>query len=246
MMIVLKKIVLPVFIFGIILSLFLSAGCSFMQSKTTTEPSTVLQSDTTQTSLVMTEVTQTPSDETPAVVTYYELNKTNPVDADFTAGFVVKLPKIVSEKPGAQDINAGIDEIKTKIEQAYNAIPSFNDFTEQHKYSYDYIVKNNILFLSINGSIGYWQSEFVVGNLYYAYDYILDKTITDNEIAQLFSLDESQIVDMVNTELTNRGVMTITGFDKIKLFVNAAGKLVADVSVESEMGGEYSEMVELT
>ncbi|MEI6578806.1 MAG: hypothetical protein WCN92_05010 [Eubacteriales bacterium] len=247
MVIVIKKLALAVIISCVIMSLLLFAGCNILPKTNTTENTAALQSDTSQTAQGKAEVsTQTPSSEPPAISTYYELNKTVQLDAEFTVGFIVKLPKIISDKPGAMEINAEIDEIKTRVEQAYSLITNLNEFTEQHTYSYEYYVKNNVIFISINGSIGYWQSEFVVGNLYFAYDYVLDKSISNSEIADMFSLGESQIVDMVNLELAAKGAAEISSFDKITLFVNAAGKLVADVSVEDlVMSGESSELVVL-
>ncbi len=183
----------------------------------------------------------------PQVITYYELNKQKIVEAEnFTAGFDIKLPKIVSDKPGAMQINGEINEMKISIENYANTAGDLTGFDEILKYSYETAVKDNVVFVSLNTAHGYMASEYVVDNFYYAYNYITDTKAAKTEIGQLFGLNETQILNMVNANLASKGAPAVTGFDKIDLFVNAGGKLAADAKVVSEMGGFYSEIIVLT
>lgn len=243
-----KKMVVPV-ICTILATLFLFAGCLPLEKKedeSTTPPEN-------ETSLATGEIaTTSPTEQTtvqerfPQVITYYTLSNSKKIDEYFTAGFDVKLPKIDSDKPGALKINAEIDKLKVNIEKASNAAGDLSTYREYTECTYETTMKGNAIFISLKTAHGLMESEYTTDNFYYAYDYVADKEISDTDIALMFNLYEPQVISMVNTALAQKGVEQITDFNKIDLFVNAAGKLVADAKVESMMGGDYSELIELT
>lgn len=244
-----KKNRLAAPIAAVLLFMFLLTGCntSSGNEKNTTTASQKAASQTSainQTDIATDE--QTTKASLPQVVTYFELNKTANPNAEFTAGFEVKLPKIVSDKPGAMKINAEIDKMRIGVEKQYNNAGNLADYNEIYKYSYSNSIKGNTIFITINTTNGIMQSESINKNFYYAYDYTQDKQITKNTIAAMFGMNETQILNKVNTELEQRGAMAVTGYDKIDLFVNINGKLAADAKTESMLGGDYSEIIELT
>lgn len=231
---------------------FLFAGCGPFadkgdETRMASEAGTQTSTAAATTSAVSSAEEGTTQSGPPQVITYYELNKQKIVEAEnFTAGFDIKLPKIVSDKPGAMQINGEINEMKIKIENYANTAGDLTGFTEILKYSYEAAVKGNVVFVSLNTGHGYMASEYIVENIYYAYNYLTDTKASKTEIGQLFGMNEAQILNMVNNELALKGAPAVTGFDKIDLFVNAAGKLAADAKVVSEMGGFYSEIIVLT
>lgn len=231
---------------AVIIALSISfAGCGNPRvSGTTTElTKTESQSLTAQTSEETATETETTAEPViPEVITYYERDKTFKVDEDFTAGFIVKLPKIVSSKPGALKINSEIDKIRINIEEEYNSVSDITDYKVQNNCSYQTFVKEKVIFLTVLCATGWWASEYDISNSYYAYNYEDDKQLSDNEIAEMFSLNESQVLDKINTVLDERGVSKIYSLDNVNLFVKSNSILSADVFI----GGEYSEIVELT
>ncbi len=233
--------------------LFFLAGCALLPAKgnisktETQEGMTAAASAVTTTKITdKTLITETAvQSEPPQVFTYYTLKKAYPVNNGFTPGFDIKLPRIESENLGALEINLEIDKLKANIEKAYFDAGNANDYREQYIYSYETNIRDSIIFISITTSYGLMESEYITANFHYAYNYITDKAVTDYDIASIFNLNDTQIIKTVNSELAVRGVPAIESFDKIDLYVNASGKLIADVKVESEIGGEYSELVEL-
>lgn len=231
---------------------FLFAGCGPFadkgdETRMASEAGTQTSTAAATTSAVSSAEEGTTQSGPPQVITYYELNKLKLVASEnFTAGFDIKLPKIVSDKPGALQINAEINEMKINIENYANTAGDLTGFEEILKYSYETSVKGNVVFVSLNTAHGYMASEYIADNFYYAYNYMTDTIATKTEIGQLFGLNETQILNMVNAGLASKGAQAVTGYDKIDLFVNAGGKLAADAKVESEMGGFYSEIIVLT
>jgi len=207
---------------------------SLTQEETTAAPTTTQQAQTTD-----------PNATVPKVNDLYALDETSPVDAEFNAGFQVKIPKIESSKPGAAAINAEMETMKANIEKEYAAAGNLSGYERLNKVSYEYYADKGVLFLSVSTLTAYYQSEAVADNLYYAYDFGADRRLTNTEVAALFGFDEAGVVAAVNTALAARGASPVTGFDKIDLFVNGSGVFSADAKVESMLGGEYPEIVAL-
>lgn len=228
--------------------LFLFSAC-LPSAKKEDESTTAAENGTTLTTEETMTATQTQEATTqagpPQVITYYTLKNTQKIDEYFTAGFDVELPKIDSDKPGAVKINNEIDKLKDNIEEHSNKAGNLATYREITECSYETTSKDNVIFIALKASHGLMESEYSIDNIYYAYDYAADKTATNTDIAGMFSLSESQVLTMVNTALVKKDAAKVTGFDKIDLFVNKAGKLVADAKVESMMGSDYSELIEL-
>ncbi|HZK38883.1 MAG TPA: hypothetical protein VFD23_01875 [Clostridia bacterium] len=229
--------------------LFLFSGC-LPFAKEEDESTTALLNETTLT--VGETLTATPTQEAttqegpPQVITYYTLKNTQKIDEYFTAGFDVELPKIDSDKLGALKINNEIDKLKSNIEEHSNKAGNLATYREITECSYQATSKDKVIFIALKASHGLMESEYSIENIYYAYDYVADKEVTNTDIALMFNLNESQVLTMVNAALVKKDVTKVTGFDKIELFVNKAGKLIADAKVESMMGSDYSELIELT
>lgn len=243
-----KKLLISVFCAALAL-LFLFSGClpsakKEDKSTTTSQDGTSLIADKT---VRTTKAEQTTTQENPPqVITYYTLKNTKKIDEYFTAGFDVELPKIDSDKLGALKINSEIDKLKVNTEEHYNAAGDLNTYREITKCSYETARKDKVIFIAIKATHGLMESEYSIENIYYAYDYAADKEVSNTDIALMFNLDEQKVMSMVNTVLVQRDAAKVTGFDKIDLFVNGAGKLIADAKVESMMGSDYSELIELT
>lgn len=243
-----KKLVIPI-VCTLLATLFLFAGCLPFSNKED-ESTTVPENETSLTTDKT--VTTSPAEQTttqegpPQVITYYTLSNSKKIDEYFTAGFDVKLPKIDSDKLGALKINAEINKMKVNIEKSSNTAGDLSTYREYTEYSYETAMKDNVIFIALKTAHGLMESEYATDNFYYAYDYVTDKEVSDTDIALMFNLYEPQVISMVNTALAQKGAEQITSFDKIDLFVNAAGKLVADAKVASMMGSDYSELIELS
>lgn len=229
--------------------LFLFSGClPFLkkdeESTTVSEKETLLTAEESATAPPTQEATR--QESPPEVITYYTLKNTKKIDEYFTAGFDVELPRIDSDKPAALQINSKIDELKVNIEDYSNDAGNLDTYREIIECSYETTMKDGVIFIALKTSHGFMESEYSVDNYYYAYNYAADKEVSNTDIALMFNLYEPQVLSMVNTALAQRGAEQVTGFDKIDLFVNKAGKLVADARVESMMGSDYSELIELT
>lgn len=243
-----KKSIMPV-VCTILALLFLFGGCLPFADKKE-KSTTVLQDETSLTTqesqITATSAQATTQEAPPQVITYYTLSNTEKIDQYFTAGFDVKLPKIDSDKPGAQQINNEINELKINIENHSNAAGDLSTYREYTECSYETAMKDSVIFIVLKTAHGLMESEYSVDNYYYTYDYAADKTLSNTDIALMFNLSAPQVVDKVNAALVQKGAEQVTGFDKIDLFVNSAGKLMADAKVESMMGGDYSELITLT
>lgn len=237
----------------LVVSLCLTAGCGLLRRlrppvpDTTTAVVTTLPEDTTGVpTSTESAVSETETDGIPQVITYFELNDTYPIDDYFDVGFIVSLPKIVSSKPGAVNINNEIDKLRVALVKEHTASAPLSSYDKQFKYSYTTAVYKDIVFVSLNTSYGLWASEYITANYYYAYDYKTDSTLSDSQIAGLFGQDMGWVLTQVNSALAALGAEPVTGVDKIELFVNEDLKLVADAKTESVMGGDYSEILVLT
>lgn len=242
----------------LIASLCLTAGCGLLRrlrppvpttapTVSTTADSTTIPQDTTDLpSNTETAVSETDTDGVPQVITYFELNDTYPIDDNFDAGFIVSLPKILSSKPGAVNINNEIDTLRIALVKEHSTAAPLSSYEQQFKYIYTTAVYKDIVFVSLNTSYGLWASEYITANRYYAYDYKTDSTLSDSQIAGLFGRDMGWVLTQVNSALAALGAEPVTGVDKIELFVNEDLKLVADAKIESVMGGDYSEILVLT
>ncbi len=243
-----KKAFIPLIAFAVSFS-FLFSGCGSPQrsSTATSAIKTGTQLETLQTAAATTaeNTSGTAGPVIPEIITYYELNKTYKVDEYFTAGFVVKLPKIVSIKPEALKINSDIDKMRVVIDKEYNSVSNIKDYRTQYNYSYETFIKGNVVFLSVFSATGWWASEYVNSNEYYAYDYIADKRLQKSEISAIFGMDEEQVIKKIESKLKERNLSFSGNTDDFELYVNANGKLIADISVDSGLGEEYSEIVEL-
>jgi hypothetical protein len=200
---------------------------------------------TVQTTIIPT--TEKPAVKPPEVVTYYSINDTYKVDEIFTAGFIVDLPNIVSDKPLALKINAEMAKLKDFVKQKYTAAGSIKAFREEYKYSYETYLKDNILFISVFTAHGTRSSnDFITSNKYYAYDFAADKIVSDAVILKMYTMDLTEVLDTVNSALLAVGAAQIDNAENIRYFVKGNGKLFAEVTVHALMGGTYSELVQLT
>ncbi|HOU09095.1 MAG TPA: hypothetical protein PL044_02550 [Clostridiales bacterium] len=236
--------------------LVLLSGCGpfsllagrFRRGGTTTPPtsiSSLTQEETTAAQTTQQTQTTAQGTQAPAVKDLYTLDDTKALDADFSAGFQVKIPMIVSGKPGAAAVNAEMEALKANILSERASAGDLSGYDRLNRVSYEYYADKGVLFLSVSTLTAYYQSEAVADNLYYAYDYGADRRLADTEVAALFGFDEAGVVAAVNAALAARGASPVTGFDKIDLFVNGSGVFCADAKVESMLGGEYPEIVEL-
>lgn len=240
----------------IVMAVLLLPGCKMLSSltgrftrgETSAQPTTMSSltgDETTAAQTTQQAQTTDPGVAVPAVIDLYALEDTYALDADFSAGFQVKIPMIDSAKPGAQAINAEMELIKQNMEHEYANAGNLADYGQFNKTSYEYAVDRGVLFLSIYSVTAYYASEFIAGNLHYAYDFGADRRLTNAEVAALYGMDEAGVVAAVNAALAARGASPVTGFDKIDLFVNGSGVFSADAKVESMLGGEYPEIVAL-
>ena len=172
------------------------------------------------------------SAEIPEVITYFELFEEEIIDGHLKSGFDVKLPKILSEKPGAISINNEIDKIKEDIESKYNAVEDLKTYDAHYKYSYEALNFGNMLFINIRYTNTYLYSEYDSYTRNFAYDFISDKILTNQDIAMLFNVDLDKITEKINYILYINSdgfeIPSVRNSDDYYLYINLNGQLMAD------------------
>lgn len=185
--------------------------------------------------------TDSPATETikaPQVITYYTVKKLVTKD-EVDIGFDVEIPKIVTDNPGAEVINAKIDILKVNIEKEYVKLGNLDEYDKIIKCNYKTAVKDNLIFISIYTYSGFLYSEAFLENYHYAYDFVEDRELSTDELIEFFGMNKDQILTKVNTALANEEMESVTGFDKISLFIDENGKICADALVPSMFETEY-------
>lgn len=183
----------------------------------------------------------------PKVESNYTLTETGKIN-DFETGFIIDLPRINSDKTGAEKINADIDtlkeDIKAKYVEAYSV--GLNSFEKKYEYSYTTFSNDEIVFISIYKTYETPNSELEFSNTYYVYEFNKDNLITDYRLPDLFGLKDITMLDIINNKLDAIGAAQIESMTGVEFFVNKEGRLSAQVLIDDGSGGKIPEIVGLT
>ena len=184
--------------------------------------------------VIIEKVTKPPipyKEQAPEVKEGYVLNelhesKTFP---GFFAGFKISLPVIDSEEDGIVWINEQINHLRDDIKKKYAASIVSGEDTKQYDYSYRAYSTDSVLFISLYKQEQNAGEEPVVTHSYYFYNYIEDVLVREYDLAKLFNISETHMIDIINSKLSAIGADPVESVEGLELFVNKEGKLTTQV-----------------
>lgn len=148
----------------------------------------------------------TKAPEAPKVITGYELKDTRPygsAEDNLMVGFIVTVPKIDSNKPGAKSLNKKFDEIKKEIltgeEHNYQSYKSSDNYTLFNGFSYHSFQYDSMIFIEtyIHESAAYGEYNEI--RQLYIYDYLNDEILDNDDFSKKQYLTMEEIISELNS-----------------------------------------------
>ncbi len=128
----------------------------------------------------------------PTVIDAANLVQTEVFDGSYEYTYVVNIPKIASDKPGAVSFN---ERIYSEYADLLN-IPEYKSGGNLHQITYTYSDYDGIIVIHFNEAYGLYQSEGAGCGTTFYYDSVTDKELTKEEYLAHFGIDEEILVRM--------------------------------------------------
>lgn len=164
----------------------------------------------------------------PRVVTAYSYDNRKTDASGETVGLNLSFPKIVSDKPGALELNNTL--LAAKSQYLSQDSPGYLEET-----GYQTFVYKNIL------TIALYNRDSVIGirkNAYqiYNYDFVNDRILTQEEMLQSLSLNETDIQQKAKTYLISMGedAGLAKGYKIAGIFRDSNGSIAVDVDFQED------------
>lgn len=164
----------------------------------------------------------------PQVVTAYSYDNRKTDASGETVGLNLSFPKIVSDKPGALELNNTL--LAAKSQYSSQDSPGYLEETGYQTFAYKNIL--TIALYSRDSVIGIRKNAYQI----YNYDFVNDRILTQEEMLQSLSLNETDILQKAKTYLISMGedAGLAKEYKIAGIFRDNNGSIVVDVDFQED------------